>query len=57
MLAAPYSLVLLPRVTPRSLVVGVPARVRRELTAEEIVQLEQSWKNYVDYKDRYLAAS
>jgi len=44
-------------VPPRSLVIGVPARVRRELTAEEIVQLEQSWKNYVDYKDRYLAAS
>jgi hypothetical protein len=31
--------------------------VRRELTAEEIAHLEQSWKNYVEYKDRYLAAS
>jgi carbonic anhydrase/acetyltransferase-like protein (isoleucine patch superfamily) len=45
------------RVPPRSLVVGVPARVRRQLTAEEIAHLEQSWKNYVEYKDRYLAAS
>ena len=45
------------RVPPRTLVVGVPARVKRELTGEEIALLEQSWKNYVGYKDRYLAAS
>jgi carbonic anhydrase/acetyltransferase-like protein (isoleucine patch superfamily) len=45
------------RVPPRTLVIGVPARVKRELTAEEIALLEQSWKNYVGYKDRYLAAS
>src|SRR5216110_998335 len=42
------------RVPPRTLVVGVPARVKRELTAEELARLEQSWKNYVGYKDRYL---
>ena len=45
------------RVPPRTLVIGVPARVKRELTREEITLLEQSWKNYVGYKDRYLAAS
>ncbi|HEY8850432.1 MAG TPA: gamma carbonic anhydrase family protein [Thermoanaerobaculia bacterium] len=45
------------RVPPRTLVIGVPARVKRELTGEEIALLEQSWKNYVGYKDRYLAAS
>jgi carbonic anhydrase/acetyltransferase-like protein (isoleucine patch superfamily) len=44
------------RVPPRSLVVGVPARVKRPLTGEELAHLEQSWKNYVDYKDRYLRA-
>src|SRR5439155_20867408 len=33
-------------VPPRSLVVGVPARVRRELTAVSIVQPEQAWTNY-----------
>ena len=41
-------------VPPRTLVVGVPARVKRPLTGEEIARLEQSWKNYVGYKDRYL---
>ncbi len=44
------------RVPPRSLVIGVPARVKRPLTEQEIAHLEQSWKNYVDYKNRYLQA-
>jgi len=43
-------------VPPRTLVVGVPARVKRPLTDDEIARLEQSWKNYVGYKDRYLQA-
>src|SRR5258708_863064 len=42
------------RIPPRTLAVGVPARVKRELTADEIARLEQSWKSYVDYKNRYL---
>ena len=42
------------QIPPRTLAVGVPARVKRELTADEIARLEQSWKHYVDYKDRYL---
>src|SRR6266550_7518817 len=41
-------------VPPRTLVVGVPARVKRPLTDEEIARLEQSWKNYVGYKEKYL---
>lgn len=41
-------------VPPRTLVVGVPARVKRLLTAEEMERLEQSWKNYVEYKETYL---
>jgi carbonic anhydrase/acetyltransferase-like protein (isoleucine patch superfamily) len=44
------------RVPPRTLVVGVPARVKRPLADVEIAHLEQSWKNYVDYKNRYLQA-
>ncbi|HEX9502411.1 MAG TPA: gamma carbonic anhydrase family protein [Thermoanaerobaculia bacterium] len=44
------------RVPPRTLVVGVPARVKRPLAGAEIAHLEQSWKNYVGYKDRYLQA-
>lgn len=42
------------RIPPRTLAVGVPARVKRDLTADELARLEQSWKNYVEYKDRYL---
>lgn len=44
------------RIPPRTLAVGVPARVKRELTPDEIARLEQSWKNYVEYKNRYLQA-
>jgi carbonic anhydrase/acetyltransferase-like protein (isoleucine patch superfamily) len=41
-------------VPPRTLVVGVPARVKRELRADEIARLEESWKHYVELKDQYL---
>ncbi len=43
------------RVPPRTLVVGVPARVKRPLTDDELEHLEQSWKNYVAYKEKYLS--
>lgn len=42
------------KVPPRTLVVGVPARVRRPLTDDELARLDQSWRNYVEYKERYL---
>ena len=42
------------RVPARTLVVGVPARVKRALTPDEVVRLGQSWKNYVQYKNAYL---
>lgn len=41
-------------VPPRTLVVGVPARVKRPLTEDELAKLEQSWRNYVAYKEKYL---
>ena len=41
-------------VPPRSLVLGVPGRVKRDLTKDEIARLERSWKSYVTYKDQYL---
>jgi carbonic anhydrase/acetyltransferase-like protein (isoleucine patch superfamily) len=41
-------------VPPQTLVLGVPGRVKRDLTTEELERLDQSWKNYVDYKERYL---
>lgn len=42
------------RVPPRTLAIGVPARVKRDLKPEEIARLEQSWRNYVSYKNEYL---
>jgi len=42
------------QVPPRMLVLGVPARVKRPLTDDELARLDQSWRNYVDYKERYL---
>jgi carbonic anhydrase/acetyltransferase-like protein (isoleucine patch superfamily) len=41
------------QIPPRSLVIGSPARVKRELTDDELASLEQSWKNYVELKARY----
>ena len=38
----------------RSLVMGVPANVRRALTAEEIELLHASAQNYCEYKEIYL---
>lgn len=41
----------------RSLVVGVPAVVKRELTAAEVARAVATAMNYVEYKDRYLAGT
>lgn len=41
------------QIPPRSLVIGSPGRVKRELTDEELASLEQSWRNYVELKDQY----
>ena len=43
------------QVPPRTLVVGVPARVKRPLTDEELAHLDRSWRNYVEYKNKYAA--
>lgn len=37
----------------RSLVMGIPARVKRPLTDEEVIGLDAFWKNYVDYVPKY----
>jgi carbonic anhydrase/acetyltransferase-like protein (isoleucine patch superfamily) len=42
-------------VPPRTLVMGAPAKVKRELTAEEVDALRRSADNYVDYAARYQA--
>ena len=41
-------------IPPRTLAVGVPARVKRDLKPEELARLDRSWKNYVEYKNEYL---
>lgn len=41
-------------VPPRVLVAGVPAKIKRPLTDDEVARLEESWKLYVGYKDQYL---
>lgn len=42
------------QIPPRSLVMGAPARVKRPLTEEEVIGLEQFWKNYIEYTRQYL---
>jgi carbonic anhydrase/acetyltransferase-like protein (isoleucine patch superfamily) len=37
----------------RSLVMGIPAKVKRPLTDEEVLGLNAFWKNYVDYVPIY----
>jgi carbonic anhydrase/acetyltransferase-like protein (isoleucine patch superfamily) len=44
-------------IPPRSMVMGSPARVRREVTDEEIARIELHWKNYIEYKNTYLSES
>lgn len=40
-------------IPPNSLVMGAPAKVKRELTAEELAGLQKSWQNYVRLKEDY----
>ncbi len=37
----------------RSLVMGLPAKVRRALTDEEVAGLEVFWKNYIEFTREY----
>lgn len=41
------------QIPPRSLVLGSPARVKRELTDDELAYLDKSWRNYVELKKHY----
>jgi len=43
-------------IPPRSLVMGFPARVKRQLSDAEAEGLEVFWKNYVEYTHEYRAA-
>jgi carbonic anhydrase/acetyltransferase-like protein (isoleucine patch superfamily) len=44
------------QVPPRSLILGSPARVKRELTNDELAYLDRSWRNYVELQRHYRAA-
>ena len=41
------------QIPPRSLVLGSPAKVKRELTDDELAYLDRSWRNYVELKKHY----
>ena len=42
-------------IPPRSLVLGLPARVERPLTEEEVASIDQYARRYYEYKETYLA--
>ncbi|MGA7613757.1 MAG: gamma carbonic anhydrase family protein [Thermoanaerobaculia bacterium] len=44
-------------IPPRTLVLGAPAKVRRELTDEEVADLRHYHLNYLEYKEIYRAES
>lgn len=41
------------KVPPRSLVLGAPAKVRRELTGDEVNRIHQNFQHYLVYKEHY----
>ena len=43
-------------VPPRSLVLGMPARVKRPLSDEEVKGIDEYARRYYEYKETYLAA-
>jgi carbonic anhydrase/acetyltransferase-like protein (isoleucine patch superfamily) len=45
------------KVPPRSLVMGLPAKVRRPISEEERAGLRRYAQNYYEYKETYLAES
>ena len=40
-------------IPPHSLVMGVPAKVKRQLTDEEVASLDVFWQNYIGYTKQY----
>jgi carbonic anhydrase/acetyltransferase-like protein (isoleucine patch superfamily) len=42
-------------IPPRSLVIGMPAKVKRSLTDEEAASIDQFARRYYEYKETYLA--
>ncbi len=42
-------------IPPRSMVMGAPAKIRREVTDAEVARINEHWQHYVEYKNAYLA--
>ena len=42
-------------IPPGSLVMGAPAKVKRQLTADELDNLSRSWRNYVELSRLYIS--
>ena len=40
-------------IPPRSLVMGSPAKVRRQVTDQEVSRIDEHWQHYVEYTNRY----
>jgi carbonic anhydrase/acetyltransferase-like protein (isoleucine patch superfamily) len=43
------------KIPPRSLVFGLPAKVQRPLTDEEVASIDEYARRYYEYKETYLA--
>ncbi len=41
------------QIPPNSMVMGSPAKVKRQLTSDELAYLDKSWRNYVELKKHY----
>ena len=44
-------------IPPRVLAIGSPARVKRDLTTDELAYLDKSWRNYVELKKHYTSST
>jgi len=41
-------------IPPHSMVMGSPAKVRRQVTDEEIARIDEHWQHYIEYKNNYI---
>jgi len=42
------------QIPPRSLVMGSPAKLKRELTDDEVANISRNWQSYLDLKNKYV---
>ena len=41
-------------IPPRSMVMGAPAKLRREVSDEEVKRIDEHWQHYIEYKNEYM---